>query len=659
MTKPRYLTKSRFKLATECPTKLFYTGKRDIYSDQSLDDPFLRELAKGGFQVGELAKQYFPEGHDIEELDYETALQKTNNLLVQENVTIFEAAILFENLFIRVDILRKTGNVIELFEVKAKSYRGSEGLGPFLNAAGNRLNASGRSYVLDIAFQTYVVRRAFPDSIVKSYLMMADKDVRCSTDGLNQKFRIKKDADGRTRAVASPGITEVDLHPHIITPLAVDALCGLAYDEFGGPDVFEETVREFATRYELDEKIPPQPSKTCGTCQFRTTEEESGRGLRSGFEECWRETFSLRSDQLPDDTILPIWDFRRKDSLIAEGRVLMSGLAAEDIPVQGDAMPGISRSERQWMQIRKQVDRDDSVFVDSEGLRSVMSSWNFPLNFIDFETTAVAVPFNKGHRPYEHLAFQFSHHLVHENGHVEHKSQFLKAVPGEFPNYDFLRALKTALETNNGTIFRYAAHENSYLNHLYKQLMEDPNPPSDRDSLCVFIANVTVATANAPEQWHGPRAMVDMLELVKRFHYDPRTKGSNSIKKVLPATMGRSDFLKEKYSLPIYGSADLPSLNFRDFTWVVERDGKIVDPYQLLPKLFQDVDTEQLDLLSEGDQLADGGAALTAYARLQFEEMSDYERAEIEAALLKYCELDTFAMVMLYEAWRAWCSDTN
>jgi hypothetical protein len=31
--------------------------------------------------------------------------------------------------------------------------------------------------------------------------------------------------------------------------------------------------------------------------------------------------------------------------------------------------------------------------------------------------------------------------------------------------------------------------------------------------------------------------------------------------------------------------------------------------------------------------------------------MSDYERGELEAALLKYCELDTLAMVMIYEAW--------
>ncbi|GAB6153615.1 hypothetical protein JCM17380_23650 [Desulfosporosinus burensis] len=47
-----------------------------------------------------------------------------------------------------------------------------------------------------------------------------------------------------------------------------------------------------------------------------------------------------------------------------------------------------------------------------------------------------------------------------------------------------------------------------------------------------------------------------------------------------------------------------------------------------------------------------GGAALTAYARMQFEEMSKYERTEIEKALLKYCELDTLAMVMIYEGWK-------
>jgi hypothetical protein len=51
MAEPRYLTKSRFKLACECETKLHYTKKGD-YADQSIYDPFLLELAKGGYQVG-------------------------------------------------------------------------------------------------------------------------------------------------------------------------------------------------------------------------------------------------------------------------------------------------------------------------------------------------------------------------------------------------------------------------------------------------------------------------------------------------------------------------------------------------------------------------------------------------------------------------------
>ena len=71
----RYLTKSRFKLAVECPTKLFYTGKRDEYRDQMVEDDFLAILAEGGYQVGELAKKRYPDEKNMETLaviDFET-----------------------------------------------------------------------------------------------------------------------------------------------------------------------------------------------------------------------------------------------------------------------------------------------------------------------------------------------------------------------------------------------------------------------------------------------------------------------------------------------------------------------------------------------------------------------------------------------------------
>ena len=117
----KYLTKSRFKLATECPTKLFYTGKDKEYADQKCDDDFLLALAEGGIQVGELAKCYFQDGHEIKSLDYDNSLERTNQLLMLNQVTIYEAAIATDNLFIRVDVLVKDKNRLSLYEVKAKS----------------------------------------------------------------------------------------------------------------------------------------------------------------------------------------------------------------------------------------------------------------------------------------------------------------------------------------------------------------------------------------------------------------------------------------------------------------------------------------------------------------------------------------------------------
>jgi hypothetical protein len=51
----RYLTESRFKLANECPTKLFYTAKKDVYHDTGLNDEFLVPLTECEHQVGAFA----------------------------------------------------------------------------------------------------------------------------------------------------------------------------------------------------------------------------------------------------------------------------------------------------------------------------------------------------------------------------------------------------------------------------------------------------------------------------------------------------------------------------------------------------------------------------------------------------------------------------
>lgn len=81
------------------------------------------------------------------------------------------------------------------------------------------------------------------------------------------------------------------------------------------------------------------------------------------------------------------------------------------------------------------------------------------------------------------------------------------------------------------------------------------------------------------------------------------------------------------------------------------KNGKIVDPYKLLPPVFSDNNFESGDLISTNPELRGGGDALIAYAKTQYEEMGEVERDLIFQALKKYCELDTFAMVLLYEGW--------
>ena len=117
------------------------------------------------------------------------------------------------------------------------------------------------------------------------------------------------------------------------------------------------------------------------------------------------------------------------------------------------------------------------------------------------------------------------------------------------------------------------------------------------------------------------------------------------------AILSSSGFLQDNYSKLFYETKDIPSLNYKDCSWIKYENYMVTDPYKLLPKMFEDVSDKDYILLNN-DQLKDGGAAMIAYAMLQFTEMSDYERKEIKNALLKYCELDTLAMVMIYEGWR-------
>ena len=647
----RYLTKSRFILGHGCPTKLFYTRKPE-YANSRQTDEFLRALAEGGMVVGELAKLYFPGGHDVSTLDYDKALEETSQLLLQDEIVIFEAAVAFQNLFCRIDVLVKKGNELQLIEVKAKSIDGNDN-DPFRGTRGG-IQSNWKDYLLDVAFQRYILQQALPHFTVSSWLMCVDKTQECTVDGLYRQFKIESDGS-QTSCVFVGDDPEGSICREILKRRRVDShIDELCSDDFGGRD-FEQYLRWLADNYEQDTKIPPEIGVHCRNCEFRCTPEQSDKGLRDGFRECWSEVLGWSDADFDRPTVFDLYDFRRAQDFIDQRRIALEDLSEDDLDFGTDAKPGLHPKEMQRVRLNSLKAGSNESFVDSEGLGAKIADWRFPLHFIDFETAAPPVPIHRGLRPYQSLAFQFSHHTLHEDGSTFHTGEYLNTEPGAFPNFVFLRNLKSSLDGDNGTIFRYAAHENTILNHIVEQLDAFGRDESDYEELRNFACSISRPTKSQLNPWTpGDRDMVDLRELVARHYYHPRMKGSQSIKYVLPAVLTESAFLRDKYSKPIYGYEIDPrsSRNFPIQTWIQFEGDTVIDPYELLPAVFDDVDKKTWTDLWADEDIRGGGAAMAAYLRLQQAGLPKEYREKVQQGLLKYCELDTLAMVMIVESWR-------
>ncbi|SDH61377.1 DUF2779 domain-containing protein [Winogradskyella thalassocola] len=644
----RVLSKSRFKLGLECPNKLFYTGNKE-YANIKKEDTFLEALAQGGFQVEELARMHFPGGILIDEdtWEYEKAWNLTQNLLKQENVIIYEAAFLVEGLYIKTDILVKKGDVIELIEVKSKSFLPDDDY-LFIGKKGGMV-AGWKPYLFDVAFQKYVMQLCYPNWKIESFIMMADKSKTASLDGLNQSFRITKKGNNRTGIINKVDKVEQIgnsvLERKNVTQI-IDEIESNKY-QYHANLTFQESIELFKDLYVNNTYANwPTSYSSCKKCEFKLTDETDTK-LKSGFKECFFKQHKWGEYEFKQPNIFNIYDFRKGNKLFQEGIIFKKDLTEDNIGLKIEAEK-LTTSNRQWLQIKKEVNQDSSIYVDKEGLNNEFEKWKFPLHFIDFETSTSALPFNKGLKPYEQVAFQFSHHIYHKNGKIEHANEYINNTIGEFPNYKFIRELRNALSSDEGTIFRYSHHENTILNAIYIQLLASNE--KDKEDLMNFIKTISHSKKDSAIQWSGKRDMVDLWDIEKRYYYNPLTNGSNSLKEVLPASINSSPFLLNKYSQPI-GQINLTSKNFTDdHVWLKQEKENLLNPYKVLPPVFENWTEDEIEnTLSEIDGIADGGAAMTTYSKMQYTDMTQIEIDELSAALLKYCELDTLAMVMVYE----------
>ena len=695
MGQKKFLTKSAFKIALSCPHKLFYYGRPDEYENANANDEFLESLAEGGFQVGELAKIYcdVPDDCDLKNLmGHEESLQRTQELMQRDQVNIAEAAFCFGNLFVRVDILQKDGNNIKLIEVKAKSW--NPDTDNFISSRPKGAIASGiRPYVYDVAFQKYVVCQAlkelYPneDYSVKAFLMMADKSKRADIDGLNQLFKIEKSQQGRAEAVMAPDARQriAQSNVQVVTPFDVDEHC----DAIIAGETTEQTTDKnptcmgmrfvpfinYVADYYCKGQRCPAPIELAGKCLKCEFHCAANSDKKDGKRECWLT--QVTEDDYDHRPLIATLNgsslSTNRGKWVSEGKYFMDQLTDQELKLFNEKTPdapGLDDYQRKWLQIGLETKNEGilsrfrehlngNVYLDVDGLREEMATWKYPLHMIDFETTAVALPYYIGMKPYEQVAFQFSHHTIDKDGNIKHAGQYLNEDVTKFPNFEFVRTLYRQLKDDNGTIFRYATHENSILRAIAGQLADSDEP--DKAELIAFIRSIThEKDKNHNLVYQGERDMVDLLQVVKRYFYQlDEMHGSNSIKQVLPAVLNSSQYLKQKYSQPIYGSI-ISSCNIKEtepLAWIkLEADGHVDSPYHQLPSVgeligMSEEEMDQMEQLSTDEkdfEVANGGAALTAYNKLMFCEGQGMNDA-LRQALLRYCELDTMSMVFIWE----------
>ena len=133
---------------------------------------------------------------------------------------------------------------------------------------------------------------------------------------------------------------------------------------------------------------------------------------------------------------------------------------------------------------------------------------------------------------------------------------------------------------------------------------------------------------------HGSPRIRDLHKLALANYFHPEMRGRTSMKAVLPAVWRHSAVLRAHPWFARYLQLD--------------GQGQPVDPYKTLPLLpLGDADDDE-------DAVIDGTGAIRVYQDLIFARDSSPEfRANRELLLKQYCELDTAAMVMIWEHWSA------
>ncbi len=227
---------------------------------------------------------------------------------------------------------------------------------------------------------------------------------------------------------------------------------------------------------------------------------EIGKHCKSPYEcdamhYCWKVQRSI-----PDYSVFNIFNLGSKNQVELYGQGIVR---IEEIP-DSYKMTAIQQQKvDNWKGKRSYIDRD--------AIKEFLSTLTYPIYHLDFETFQQAVPQWSGISPYQQIPFQYSLHIEHSDGTLEHR-EFL-APAGADPRYALAQQLIHDIPDNVTVLAYNMSFEKGVIEKLAQSF------PHFSERLKSIIHNI-----------HDL-----MVPFQKGYYVTPSMNGSYSIKYVLPA----------------------------------------------------------------------------------------------------------------------------
>ena len=432
------LSKSQYLRGLQCLKSLWlYKSRSEL---RAKPDTLQEALFERGYEVGDLAKELFAGGIEVEfdPNNFNNMIQKTKELIANGVQIIYEATFKERKIFAMADILVRDGDGWNMYEVKSST--------------------KVKEYHFDdAAIQWYALSTAI--KLHKAYIIH-----------INNQY----ERHG-----------ELEIHKLFAIKDITDEVLQRQKDIPNNLSIMQQTLQS------------DEPNIDIGLHCFDPFECDF-------LEYCWKD--------VPKFSVFRLYRMNgtKKFELYYQGVV-----SYEDIDSSNIAL-----TRAQKLQIDTFLHQ--RVHIDKEKIDNFLKKIQYPISFLDFETFQEAIPRFYGQRPYQQIPFQYSLHILYEDGTLVHK-EFL-ADENVDPRPELAKRLLqdiaprgTIVAFNKSFEIRVIKELASYLTQYQKQLL----------------------------------SLIDRFEdLIEPFrglgYYHPDFHGSFSIKSVLPALFPEDDELDYK-----------------------------------------------------------------------------------------------------------------